>query len=180
VPPRARTSTAKTPRKRVPRRTPPPTIEGEVVDQAQSDGQETTTDGQGEEPKLAGAVVPFHGRDIRVAVPSIEQLVVMRRLANQYGSAAGVQITSAEEAVTGYDRALMSITSVVVDPADVVFLENLLLQGKTDLAGAGVLLREAMQALQTANEEALNREERRKQQRNQPKGSRGTARLATT
>lgn len=130
-----------------------------------------------DETTLAGAVVPFHGRDIKVALPTIEQLVVMRRLADQYRNVDGKQLTSAQDAINGYDRALMSITSVIVDPEDVVFVENLLLQGKTDLTGAGVLLREAMDALQAANADAINREERRRQ--NRTKGSRGTARLAT-
>jgi hypothetical protein len=67
----------------------------------------------------------------------------------------------------------------VVNPADVEFVENLLLQGKDDLTGAGVLLRSAMNALSEANKEQINRAERRRQASTRPAGSKGTARLAT-
>ncbi len=188
MPPRART-TAKAPAKRAPRKAAarpaaeePVVIEGDVVDTS-DEGPKVEADqvSDDQEPELAGAIVPFHGRQIAVRLPSLEQLVVMRRLAEQYREYGdgGRQLASAEEALTGYDRALMTITSVVVEPDDIVFIENLLLQGKTDLTGAGVLLKSAMDALSEANQEQINRADRRRQAKSKPAGSKGTARLAT-
>lgn len=187
MPVRARTTT-KAPAKRAPRKAAPHpvvdeeepvVIEGDVVE-AYDDGPNVEADPD-QEPELVGALVPFHGREIAVRLPSLEQLVVMRRLAEQYRGYGdgGKQLTSADEALTGYDRALKTITSVVVNQADIVFIEDLLLEGKTDLTGAGVLLKQAMDALSAANEEQISRAERRRKSKTRTAGSKGTAKLAT-
>lgn len=186
MPPRARTT--KTPAKRAPRKAAPrqavdeeepAVIEGDIVD-ASDAGPKVEADQPDGEPELVGAIVPFHGREIAVRLPTLEQLVVMRRLAGQYqGYGTGdKQLSSADEALTGYDRALKAITSVIVNPNDVAFVEDLLLENKTDLTGAGVLLKKAMDALSAANEDQINRAERRRAGK-RPAGSKGTAKLAT-
>jgi hypothetical protein len=122
VPPRART-TAKTPKRAQQQPDEPAVIDGDVIDSTDEPDPDHTADeadeadetGEtGEEMTLVGAIVPFHGRDIAVKLPSLEQLVVMRRLADQYkdyGPDGSRRLGSVEEALNGYDRVLMTITT---------------------------------------------------------------------
>lgn len=137
---------------------------------APADNDEAAAGGVVEETPIV-----WHGRSIRVRLPTIEQLTMYDRLSKKFaklaeeGAKPGAAPMSMQDAVHNYDRAVKLITSVIVDRADIEFLEDLLLEREVDLAEAGTLLKQAFDRLGEANDEAKNRADRR--------AARGRARL---
>lgn len=126
-------------------------LEGEVL---------SSTD---EEPEgLQTAKVPFMGRDIEVKMPTLEQVTVYERVAEKFATIkdSGKPLDG-RTATRLYGRAFKVISSIVVHPEDVEWLEDLLLEEKTDLAGLTPLLGQGIEKLKAANAHLGNREERR-------------------
>lgn len=129
-------------------------LEGEVVAQpAPADGQE---------PPARTALAEFHGRQIAVKAPAPEQLAVYRRVVTRFEALqhAGDGTVNGEEALKYFDRALKVITSVMINPQDVEWLEDKILDGMT-LATASELLKVAMDQLTSEDDQPANRAERR-------------------
>lgn len=126
---------------------------------------------------LANAVVIFMGRPIEVTAPGIEQVMVIRRMQALFSNASKMETITADEAIRLMDRALKAVCSVIVDPDDVEFLEDLLLTRRAKIEDTLPLLRESMAALDRANADNANRAERRKAARSS--GRVGRAALAT-
>ena len=128
-------------------------LEGEVV------GDPTDQPVEG----LQTAKVPFFGRDIEVRMPTLEQVTVYERVAAKFAALRdGDAPIDGKTATKLYGRAFKVITSIVVNPDDVEFLEDLLLEQTTDLAGLTPLLGQGMTQLKAANAHLANREERRR------------------
>lgn len=133
---------------------PPPeeVLEGTV------EGVDDQDDGEG----LRTALVPFHGRQIEVRFPTIEQLTIYKRVADRFAQLkTDDKAIDAKTAVGHFDRALRIITSIVVKPEDVAWIEDEMLDGRLTLPDAAPLIRQAMDKLQEANADAGNRAARR-------------------
>jgi len=126
---------------------------------------------------LVDTTVDFRGRQIKVTVPEIEQVMVIRRMQSLFANAAKMKEITADEAVRLMDRALKTVCSVIVDPDDVEFLEDLLLTRQAKIEDTLPLLRESLQALERANVDNGNRADRRKAAKSA--GRTGRAALAT-
>jgi hypothetical protein len=124
-------------------------------------GEDTTTAPGTTKNGLINAVVPFRGRKIVVTAPEIEQVMVIRRMQSLFANAAKMEQITADEAVRLMDRALKAVCSVIVDPDDVEFLEDLLLTRQAKIEDTLPLLRESLKALEQANAGNGNRAERR-------------------
>jgi hypothetical protein len=113
--------------------------------------------------------VIWRDRTIRVRPPTLEQLTIYRRLARKFhllseqNSKPDAEPMSLEEATGHYDRAIKLVTSVMVHPADVEWLEDEMLEGRIRLPDAADLMQKAIGALADANTDAQpNRAARRK------------------
>jgi hypothetical protein len=126
---------------------------------------------------LINAIVDFRGRKIEVMAPEIEQVMVIRRMQSLFANAAKMKEITADEAVRLMDRALKAVCSVVVNPDDVEYLEDLLLTRQAKIEDTLPLLRESLQALERANVDNGNRADRRKATKSA--GRSGRAALAT-
>jgi len=126
---------------------------------------------------LVNAIVDFRGRRIEVTAPEIEQVMVIRRMQSLFANAAKMKEVTADEAIRLMDRALKAVCSVVVNPDDVEFLEDLLLTRQATIEDTLPLLRESLQALERANVDNGNRTDRRKATKSA--GRSGRAALAT-
>lgn len=144
-------------------------LEGEVLE-----GEEQNAD----QVELNHGFVDFRGRRIEVQAPSIEQVVIIRRLQTTFGDAAKMKSIEADEAVRLMDRALKAITSVTVNREDVDFVEDLWLERKMNLEETLPLLTTSMKILEEANADQLNRAQRRSTQ-SKGRGHSGRATLVT-
>lgn len=108
------------------------------------------------------AEIAFQGRQVKVKLPTFEQLTIFKRTADRFASIrdSDQQITG-PEATRLYDRALRVITALLVDRDQVEWIEDLLLDGTVELADCTPLITEAVGALREANTSAGNREQRR-------------------
>lgn len=128
-----------------------------------------------ERPDEGGAVeevdVVWRGRTIRVRLPNLEQMTIYKRLSRNFAALADrdkdprAEPMTLDEATGHYDRAIKLITSVMVNRADVEWLEDELLERNILLPDAADLMKEAIGKLGDANEQAGNRQERRKASR---------------
>lgn len=75
------------------------------------------------------AVYNLAGRDIEFAMPSPEQLMVLRRVARQL-SDPGVTISGQ---IQGMAKVLDAISACMINPADVDYADGLVLDRKLDL-----------------------------------------------
>lgn len=124
--------------------------------------QRPDTDGDDKTEQAATATVTFHGRPMLVRVPEPEQIVIYQRVAAQFQERTAKGPIGGPEAVALYDRALKVITSLIIHHDDVVYIEDLLLERKTNLAGCTPILTDAVSALREANPHLnANRETRR-------------------
>lgn len=110
---------------------------------------------------LVGAFVDFHDRRIAVKTPSVEQIVVIRRLQKRFTDAAAETAMTAERAVALMSRALTAITSIVVEQDDKDYIEDLWLDGEIDMTETLPLLTTALNSLKDANKDQQNRASRR-------------------
>lgn len=137
-----------------------------------------TTDEPGTNPNgLVNAFVDFRDRRIEVMAPEVEQVMVIRRMQSLFANAAKMETITADEAIRLMDRALKAVCSVVVNPDDVEYLEDLLLTRQAKIEDTLPLLRESLKALEQANADNGNRAERR--QAAKSSGRAGRAALAT-
>ncbi len=173
----AATRTARRPSARTAASTgvPQPVVEPtEVLGRApspQGDGSPAADPAAGDQPNAEGVVeqadVTWRGRVIRVRLPTIEQMTMYRRLARTFqelgerATQPGAEPMDMDEATRHYDRAVKLITSIMVNPADIEWLEDEMLEGRVRLPDAAELMREAIGKLGEKNATAANREERR-------------------
>lgn len=139
-------------------------ISGEVLGARDLDAEDDSSKAEG----LRTTVVPFHGRLIRVRMPTLEQVAVYRRLAAKFTAMSEKDAkVDADQAIRAYDRAISVISSVIVEPDDVEWLEDELLARRLDLESAAPLMDQAMAELRKANEHLTqnNRQERREARR---------------
>jgi len=127
---------------------------------------------------LFNAVIEFRGRQIEVTTPEIEQVMVIRRMQSLFANAAKMESIEADEAIRLMDRALKAVCSVIVNPDDVEFLEDLFLTRQAKIEDMLPILSESMQALERANANNGNRADRRKAAKSS--GQAGRAALVTT
>lgn len=127
---------------------------------------------------LATAEVEFRGRMIRVKTPETEQIMIINRMAATFGRASQQQNISAQKAIKLMDRAFRAVCSVIINPADIEWLEELFLDGDLRLEETIPIITTATRALRTANEGNTNRAERRAAARSS--GQTGAAALDTT
>jgi len=158
--------------------TPPKTVlvegtePGTPINKAETIGEPTI------QPNgLINATVDFRDRKIEVMAPEIEQVMVIRRMQSLFANAAKMKEITADEAIRLMDRALKAVCSVVVNPDDVEFLEDLLLTRQAKIEDTLPLLRESLQALERANAGNGNRADRRKAAKSS--GRTGRAELVT-
>lgn len=156
--------------------TPKPDVDTktEVVD-----GEVLEGEVKDEPTELAHGFVEFRGRTIEVQAPSIEQIVIIRRLQKTFADTAKLKEIDAEEAVRLMDRALKAITSITVNPGDVDFVEDLWLERKMDLEETLPLLTTSMRTLEAANTSQVNRAQRRAAEKKSQNRS-GRATLVTS
>lgn len=126
---------------------------------------------------LVNAIVDFRDRRIEVTAPEIEQVMVIRRMQSLFANAAKMKTITADEAIRLMDRALKAVCSVVVNPDDVEYLEDLLLTREAKIEDTLPLLRESLKALERANADNGNRAARRKAAKSS--GRAGRAALVT-
>jgi hypothetical protein len=132
---------------------------------------------------LNTASVPFRGRDVVVVAPDVEQIMVIRRLQALFEEVSGQEVVDAQEAMDLMDEAFLAITSVIVNEADIRFIRGLMLRRASDpkrvkLADILVFLQVALRELQKANEDTMNRADRRAAAKT--RGQSGGASLATS
>jgi len=108
--------------------------------------------------KLVTATVTFHGRELTVKTPQPEQLAVARRVALQLEKIKDQPDVDGEKALKLFDRAITVVTTVLVDPDDIEWLEDRILAGM-ELTEAAPLMSLAIGALREQN--PGNRAERR-------------------
>lgn len=130
-----------------------------------------------DENSLTNAMVDFHGRRIEVTAPQIEQVMVIRRMQSLFANAATMETITADHAIRLMDRALKAVCSVVVNPDDIEFIEDLLLTRQANMEDTLPLLRESLEALKRVNAAKGNRAERRSAAKSA--GKSGTAALDT-
>jgi hypothetical protein len=116
-----------------------------------ADAPPTPDDGEVED--LPEADVEWNGRTWRVRLPSLEQLTIYRRLNAQFQEIGIAQAKpdaapmSLDQATKYFDRALKLITSILVNSADIEWLEDEMLEGRLTLTKASGLMREAFEKL---------------------------------
>lgn len=107
------------------------------------------------------SVVPFHGRDLRVRLPSEEQLTMYRRVSREFvalGKSGRAKNMPIEEALKYLDRAVRTVQSVLADDDDREWIEDQLMDGKLKLVECSELMQEAFRRLA---EQHGTRQERR-------------------
>lgn len=134
----------------------------EAVEASVPDGSVVTADGKA----LRSAEIPFLDRTIIVALPSLEQLAVMRMFSNEFATmerkakTAGKNLP-ADGMIRMSSRAISIVKSVMADPDDKEWIADLLLDGEVKLVDVIPLIQAAMVALREANEDETNRAGRR-------------------
>lgn len=108
---------------------------------------------QGEELKTA--LMKFNGRDVEVKVPTPDQLAIYRRLSKQFRVASDTIGTdgaiSADKASHLFEKMFSVITSIVVLPEDVDFIEDEVMAGKATLIDILPVFTTGIEALKEAN-----------------------------
>ena len=104
--------------------------------------------GKAGEP-VRGRFADFNGRRIAVKAPTEGQLVVISRFARKFGDTNGrkPELATADEAVKALSRVFDIIASVLIDPADIDFVEDSIMSGEVDLTDALELMGQAVDVL---------------------------------
>lgn len=103
------------------------------------------------QPLEAG--IEFQGRTIRVRMPEPEQIVVWRRTLKRIQD-SDVHQMSGQEIMAALERVRVIIDSVMLDPADIDWLDDEMMAGRVKLVDAAKIVADAMMAFN-------NRAERR-------------------
>lgn len=146
------------------RTTPEPQAPGSPAAESSPGAGKRNEDGVVDE-----AEVTWRGRMWLVHLPTIEQMTIYRRLSRRFQALGEAQAKpdaepmSMDEATTHFDRALKLITSVLVKPEDIVWIEDEMLEGRLQLSDASELMRAAFERFGELNpvEETGTRAERR-------------------
>lgn len=139
--------------------------QGNDPDRIIAEAMGTGTDTKPGEDGLVGAFVDFKGRRIEVKAPSVEQIVVIKRLQKRFTDAAAETNLTAERAVAMMNRALTAILSIVANQDDKEFVEDLWLDAAINMEETLPLLTRAMKCLEEANANQQNRATRRATER---------------
>jgi hypothetical protein len=128
-----------------------------------ADGATAQGDVRNDEGLVVETSITWRDRDIRVRLLTLEQLTMYRRLGRQFEalgtSGKGADEITMEEATKHFDRAVKLITSVMVLPDDIEWLEDEMLAGNLELDDAAGIIKAAFERFQQLN--PANREARR-------------------
>jgi len=150
-----------------------------VLEDVTSSEPETQLEGEKDEDDvLQHGFVEFRDRIIEVRAPNLEQMAIVRRTQRTLTDAAKLKTLTGEQAIDLMDNALIAICTVVIKREDVRFIEQLWGKREMRLKETLPLLTAAIKALDYANEDNMNREERRAAERKSSPGT-GKARLVT-
>jgi hypothetical protein len=104
--------------------------------------------------------ITFMGRKLWVRMPSPEQLLVWRRTLRQLQEAE-TKDWNAEQVMIALERTRKIIDSVLVNKADVTWLDDEMLEGNIDLTGTAKIINMTVETFADAAAEEGNRETRR-------------------
>lgn len=122
--------------------------------------------------------IEFMGRKLWVRLPKPEQLLVWKRTLRQL-QAAEVDNWNAEQVMAALERTRRIIDSVLVNPVDVTWLDDEMLDGRVDLKGTAGIINKTVEAYAEAAErekaEHGTRSERRAAKKTTKKAARKVA-----
>lgn len=120
--------------------------------------------------------VPFQGREIFVRMPRPEQLLVWQRTLNKLGNLQAGTSWTGDEVMVALERLRKIVDSLVVNKADVEWLDDRFLEGSLTFAELAPFITDAVAVYQKfANENAPNREARRAAEKPAKKAARKKA-----
>lgn len=120
----------------------------------QAVAETTPAGGPAPAPAVTETTCPFHGRDIRVTIPTAEQLLVLTRLVDRFApgeDGAGPTFRNAEQAMAALNRMLNAVTSMIVDDGDVEFVEDLMGAKRATMEEVAGFAKAALDLLAKAN-----------------------------
>lgn len=121
----------------------------------------SSSDSGDDSANIENVFVDFHGRKIEVTAPSMEQLMVIMRLEKQIANMVGSEV-AVNTAIKMMDKTFVATCSILVNDADVDFLEDLMLRKEVTVTELIPFLTTALKILKDANEaKGDNRETRR-------------------
>lgn len=89
--------------------------------------------------------IEFLGRTIRVRMPRPEQIMVWQRTLRQLQSSEALS-WDGDEVMAALERACKIINSVMVNRADIDWLDDSMLEGTVDLRGASKIILKSIEA----------------------------------
>jgi len=130
------------------------------------------------EPSTAGTEVPtapimFQGREMFIQVPRPEQILVWKRTLDGL-QRPEVQSWNGAQVLAALERTRKIIDSLLVNQADIDWLDDEMLAGRLGLVETAGIITEAVKAFQTMAAEMGNREERRANAKATKKAARKT------
>jgi hypothetical protein len=122
--------------------------------------------------------IDFQGRSLWVKMPSPEQLLVWKRTLKKLQD-ADTEGWNGEQAMIALERTRKIIDSVLVNKADVEWLDDEMLAGNVDLLATASIIQKAVDAFVAAAEAEGNRETRRAAEKKTP-AKKATRKKAST
>ncbi len=119
--------------------------------------------------------VPFRGREIFTRMPTPEQFIVWQRTVKRLTEAPVDASWTGEEVMSALERLRKIIDSILVNPADVAWLDDQFLDLKITFADLAPFIALVTDAFAKAAEQDGNREERRAAQKPAKKAGRKKA-----
>jgi hypothetical protein len=113
-----------------------------------------------DETQVPEQEITFQGRSMWVKMPSPEQLLVWKRTLQKL-QGADVEGWNGEQAMIALERTRKIIDSVLVNNADVEWLDDEMLAGRVDLLATASIIQMAVDAFVDAAETEGNRDTRR-------------------
>lgn len=96
-------------------------------------------------PARPEATITFRGREMKVRFPQPEQLMVWQRLMNKL-STGNISDWNAQQVMSALERTRKIIDSILVDEADIEWLDDEMMDGNIGLQEASEILIEATKA----------------------------------
>jgi hypothetical protein len=118
------------------------------------------SDSMTDETQVPELEIDFQGRMMWVRMPSPEQLLVWKRTLRKLQE-ADVQGWNGEQAMTALERTRKIIDSILVNRADIEWLDDEMLAGNVTLLETATLLQTTVDSFVDAAEAEGNRETRR-------------------
>jgi hypothetical protein len=106
---------------------------------------------EAEEATTPELEIEFMGRTLWVRLPKPEQLLVWKRTLKQL-QGAEVDGWNAEQVMAALERTRRIIDSVLVNPVDVTWLDDEMLDGRVDLKGTAEIINKTVEAYAEAAE----------------------------